>query len=168
MPGAYCKFCARRCFVLRVIPDGPEKGWSGHLATCHSGMELDREKTGHDHTTAVNPITNPERAREIALEVGRARGWFHVTHEYSDAPDGAVIEWPEFGPGLWERSGNRWYPLEDPRTSPTDCAKCGTSDWACLDGVNTPVGRRCCGWCGIAPVHDGLPLVPTFTLEVSA
>lgn len=65
MAGAYCKFCGRRCFVLRVIPDGPEKGWEGHLATCQRGMEHDREQTGYDHTTAINPITDPEAAAAI-------------------------------------------------------------------------------------------------------
>ena len=56
MAGAYCKFCNRRCFVYRVIPDGPHKGWAGHLATCPKGMEYDRKQTGYDHTTAVNPL----------------------------------------------------------------------------------------------------------------
>ena len=36
--GSYCKFCGQRCFVVRVIPDGPQKGWSGCLATCSGGM----------------------------------------------------------------------------------------------------------------------------------
>ncbi|WP_234343429.1 hypothetical protein, partial [Streptomyces sp. NRRL F-5123] len=56
MAGAYCKFCGNRCFVYRIIPDGPQKGWAGHLATCAPGMAHDREKTGYDHTTATNPI----------------------------------------------------------------------------------------------------------------
>ncbi|MGW3445659.1 hypothetical protein [Streptomyces sp. NPDC001076] len=57
MAGAYCKFCDRRCFVYRIIPDGSEKDWAGHLATCEAGMAHDREQTGHDHTTAINPVT---------------------------------------------------------------------------------------------------------------
>lgn len=69
MAGAYCKFCGRRCFVLRVIPDGPSKGWSGHLATCRDGMVFDLRETGHTHITAVNPITEPEAAAAIAAEV---------------------------------------------------------------------------------------------------
>jgi hypothetical protein len=73
MAGAYCKFCGRRCFVLRVIPDGPEKGWAGHLATCQGGMAYDLKVMGHTHLTAVNPITDPEAAARIAAEV-RA-GW---------------------------------------------------------------------------------------------
>jgi len=54
MAGAYCKFCDRRCFVYRVLPD---RSWAGHMATCPAGMEHDRKMTGHDHTTAINPIT---------------------------------------------------------------------------------------------------------------
>ncbi|MBD3004643.1 hypothetical protein [Streptomyces sp. 5-10] len=56
MAGSYCKFCHTRCFVYRVIPDGPQKGWAGHLATCGKGMEHDRRATGHDHRTAINPM----------------------------------------------------------------------------------------------------------------
>jgi hypothetical protein len=44
MAGAYCKFCNNRCFVYRILPDGPQKGWAGHLATCAPGMEHDREE----------------------------------------------------------------------------------------------------------------------------
>lgn len=61
MAGAYCKFCDRRCFVYRVLPDG---SWSGHMATCPKGMEHDRKVTGYDHTTAVNPrMTAPSTRR---------------------------------------------------------------------------------------------------------
>jgi hypothetical protein len=63
MAGAYCRFCGQRCFVLRVIPDGPSAGWSGHLATCPGGMAHDRKATGHDHATAINPITDPAAAK---------------------------------------------------------------------------------------------------------
>lgn len=70
--GAYCKFCGRRCFVVRVIPDGPEKGWTGCLATCHRGMAYDLGETGHTHITAVNPVTEPEAAAEIAAAVRAA------------------------------------------------------------------------------------------------
>lgn len=56
--GAYCQFCGHRCFVLRVIPDGPKEGWIGLLATCPAGMDLDRGRTGHDHTTATNPAAH--------------------------------------------------------------------------------------------------------------
>lgn len=75
MAGAYCKFCGRRCFVLRVIPDGHDKGRSLHLATCQRGMEHDREATGHDHETAVNPVLDPEAAEAIAAAVLAAGRW---------------------------------------------------------------------------------------------
>jgi hypothetical protein len=65
MAGAYCKFCGRRCFVLRVIPDGTSGGWAGHLATCLAGMMHDLKMTGHTHITAVNPVTEPEAAMSI-------------------------------------------------------------------------------------------------------
>jgi hypothetical protein len=69
MPGTYCKFCGQRCFVLRVIPDGPQKGWSGHLATCAGGMALDLQKTGYTHETAINPVTDPEAAAAVYAEM---------------------------------------------------------------------------------------------------
>jgi hypothetical protein len=52
MAGAYCKYCGLRCFVRRFLPDG---SWFGHLATCAGGMAHDREVTGYDYTTAINP-----------------------------------------------------------------------------------------------------------------
>jgi hypothetical protein len=67
--GSYCKFCGQRCFVVRVIPDGPQKGWSGCLATCAGGMEHDLKKTGHTHLTALNPVTEPEAVAAVAAEV---------------------------------------------------------------------------------------------------
>ena len=67
--GSYCKFCQTRCFVVRVIPDGPSKGWSGCMATCQGGMAHYLAKTGHTHLTAVNPVTEPEAAARIAAEV---------------------------------------------------------------------------------------------------
>ena len=36
----------------------PGGGRGGHMATCAEGMALDRQVTGHDHTTAVNPASN--------------------------------------------------------------------------------------------------------------
>jgi hypothetical protein len=57
MAGAYCKFCDRRCFVYRELPDG---SWCGHMATCRMGMQHDREQTGYDHTTAINPYASEE------------------------------------------------------------------------------------------------------------
>lgn len=72
MPGAYCKFCGHRCFVLRVIPDGPSKGRTIHLATCRDGMAHDLGEVGHTHVNAVNPVTEPEAAARIAAEVKQA------------------------------------------------------------------------------------------------
>lgn len=58
MAGAYCKFCGHRCFVHRVIPDGPRGGWSGHLATCAAGKEHDRRSTGgYDADNSINPLS---------------------------------------------------------------------------------------------------------------
>lgn len=54
--GPYCRYCDHRCFVYRVLPDN---SWSGLMATCHFGMEHDRERTDHDHTTAINPRLTP-------------------------------------------------------------------------------------------------------------
>jgi hypothetical protein len=67
--GSYCKFCGQRCFVVRVIPDGPSKGWSGCLATCRRGMEHDLKMTGHTHLTALNPVTEPEAVAAVAAKV---------------------------------------------------------------------------------------------------
>jgi hypothetical protein len=53
MAGSYCRYCGQRCFVYRVLPGG---SWSGHMATCAAGMAHDRAVTGHDHTTAINPM----------------------------------------------------------------------------------------------------------------
>ena len=77
MAGAYCKFCATRCFVLRTIPDGPQKGWTGHLATCAEGIAHDLKVTGHTHLTAINPVTDPEAAAEVAAQVKAAREEAH-------------------------------------------------------------------------------------------
>jgi len=72
MAGSYCRFCGRRCFVLRVIPDGPSQGRSFHLATCQGGMAHDLMKTGHTHITAINPVAEPEAAAAVpAPEVSR-------------------------------------------------------------------------------------------------
>lgn len=53
MAGAYCRYCDNRCFVERELPVG---SWRGHMATCPEGMAHDRAVTGHDHTTAINPL----------------------------------------------------------------------------------------------------------------
>jgi len=59
MAGAYCKFCNQRCFVLRVVPDGPSKGWAGHMATCRLGMAHDLKVLGYTHQSSINPVTGP-------------------------------------------------------------------------------------------------------------
>ena len=53
--GGYCRFCGRRCFLLRILRDGS----TFLLATCAAGMDWDRKHTGtgEDHTTALNPTT---------------------------------------------------------------------------------------------------------------
>lgn len=57
MAGAYCRFCDHRCFVWRIVPDGPRKDWSGHMATCAPGAEFDRSQLGgFDHSTSINPV----------------------------------------------------------------------------------------------------------------
>jgi hypothetical protein len=59
MAGAYCQYCGQRCFVLRTLPDDATSraGQSLHLAACAAGAAHDRESTGYDHTTAVNPMS---------------------------------------------------------------------------------------------------------------
>lgn len=56
MAGAYCKFCDHRCFVSRTMPADAKwmPGETVHLATCSRGRAYDRERTGYDHTTAIN------------------------------------------------------------------------------------------------------------------
>lgn len=53
-----CMYCDRRCFVLRVVPDGPNAGWTGHMATCREGMAHDLAVLGWTSTTATNPLTS--------------------------------------------------------------------------------------------------------------
>jgi len=56
--GAYCRYCDRRCFVVRRLPSTGEEF---ALATCPAGAEHDRRVTGYDSTTAINPRQNPEQ-----------------------------------------------------------------------------------------------------------
>ena len=56
MAGAYCKFCAQRCFVYRQVIVGGELLWAGHMATCWRGKEFDRSKLGVDADSAHNPL----------------------------------------------------------------------------------------------------------------
>lgn len=185
--GPYCSFCGIRCFLIRIVPDGPRIGWSGLMATCGKGMALDREATGHDHTTAVNPVTDPDAAaavgravaaaarptvaaaepsaaeaavfaEDLAAEVER-RGWYPVTVPHWDAPDGSVIEWSEFGPGLWRRNGGRWVPAAcctlhvpqiagDPALYPAEWITRGAEIARCCD-VDTCA--PCCSSCPTCP-----------------
>lgn len=57
MSGAYCHLCGRRCFVLRRLPADARRhaGRELHLATCPAGKAHDRDVTGYDADTAVNP-----------------------------------------------------------------------------------------------------------------
>lgn len=87
MAGAYCKFCGRRCFVYRIVPDGPEKGWGGHMATCREGMMLDLKVLGCTHLTAVNPVLEPEAAQQVADEVLAERGEAHDRGEHAPGRD---------------------------------------------------------------------------------
>lgn len=72
--GPYCDYCKWRCFLIRVVPDGPSKGWSGLMATCTRGMEHDLKVLGHTHLTAVNPITEPGLAEAIGAWVAGRQG----------------------------------------------------------------------------------------------
>jgi hypothetical protein len=74
MAGGYCKYCGFRCFVYRIVPDGPRKGWGGHMATCAQGMALDLKVLGHTHVTAVNPVTEPDLAEEIGAWLAGEQG----------------------------------------------------------------------------------------------
>ena len=67
--GPYCDFCDHRCFVERFVP-------GSHvtiLATCGKGMAHDRERTGYDHTTAVNPNDPAVMAYAEAIRLRAAK-----------------------------------------------------------------------------------------------
>ena len=66
MSGPYCQYCGRRCFVDRVVPDGPCAGWRGLMATCGDGMAHDLLMLGHTHLSAINPITAPAATVEVS------------------------------------------------------------------------------------------------------
>lgn len=57
MPGAYCRYCDHRCFVLRQLPD---TGRQLHMATCQMGALHDMLATGYDYSTAINPRSTSE------------------------------------------------------------------------------------------------------------
>ena len=58
MAGAYCRYCGHRCFVTRRMPADAtwRPGQIVHLATCARGKAFDREHTGYDADTAINPV----------------------------------------------------------------------------------------------------------------
>lgn len=65
--GPYCRYCGRRCFVVRVLPDDANGTWAGRslaMATCADGMNHDRFATGYTHEDGRNPIVQTEQ-REI-------------------------------------------------------------------------------------------------------
>lgn len=70
MSGAYCRYCDHRCFVDRIIPD---TGRSVHLATCPEGMAYDRQATGYDADTAVNPMSIQNKVHEVPA--GQLSSW---------------------------------------------------------------------------------------------
>lgn len=110
MAGAYCRYCSRRCFALRVIDHGPHQ-WSGHMATCERGAEHDRSVLGgFDHTTARNFIIQPDPPRLL-----------------TDGPEPAqlTIVRTDYGAGpAWVR-----LPASDPRA---DGGLAGRCPWLCL------------------------------------
>lgn len=67
--GPYCQNCDRRCFVERFVPDSNVT----ILATCPKGMAHDRERTGYDHTTAVNPHDPAIKAYAAAIRENTVR-----------------------------------------------------------------------------------------------
>lgn len=78
--GAYCKFCDRRCFVERVLPDDALL-WPGqklHLATCAGGMDHDRAHLGYDQTSAINPYAYLTDTEVEATPHESARNDHHV------------------------------------------------------------------------------------------
>jgi hypothetical protein len=56
MAGAYCMYCARRCFVSRQVVVSGVVVRSGHMATCERGKQHDRDAIGMDSGTAHNPV----------------------------------------------------------------------------------------------------------------
>lgn len=72
--GAYCRYCNRRCFLLRTLPDGR----TICLATCSTGMAHDRSVTGgHDHRSTRNPVLDTIELKVRARQVNHDRTCEH-------------------------------------------------------------------------------------------
>jgi hypothetical protein len=81
---APCKFCNRRCSVVRYLTTGPNRvirPWLPfHMATCPGGMAYDLGIVGQTHKTAVNP----EDLR-VWLALGKRNPWIR---QATDPPFG--------------------------------------------------------------------------------
>jgi hypothetical protein len=113
MAGAYCEFCGHRCFVHRIVPDGPRTRWSGHIATCPAGMAHDLAVLGHTHLTAINPIAKaiePEGTPDMAEEdernwlEDRRQAWTAGSERAQDTAD----QWTALGDALARRISDLW------------------------------------------------------------
>lgn len=62
MATARCRFCGTHCQVLRLLPEGA----TALFATCHDGAASDRERTGHDHRTTMQPHGDTRQAELMA------------------------------------------------------------------------------------------------------
>lgn len=61
--GGYCRYCDRRCFLLRVLNNGETR----LLATCTRGKEHDYAACGETAETACNPVLSPRRAARLGV-----------------------------------------------------------------------------------------------------
>jgi hypothetical protein len=74
--GPYCDYCDQRCFVLRVLPVDAKvrQGEEITMATCPEGMGHDRDVTGYDHRSVIDPMTfDPHRDATLLHARGLAR-----------------------------------------------------------------------------------------------
>jgi hypothetical protein len=96
MAGAYCKYCDRRCFVYRIVPDGQHKGWRGHMATCPDGKAHDRDALGgYDSSNSVNPM-DPQMTLTLTNRKHMAAWIGPDAHEPDDpGSDVLLVDGPE-------------------------------------------------------------------------
>lgn len=88
--GAYCRYCNRRCFLLRTLPDGR----TICLATCPSGMAHDRSVIGgHDHRTTRNPVLDTVELKVRARTVTQERT---CEHDRCQRPDALIPAGEQF------------------------------------------------------------------------